>query len=63
MGAYPLLIGVTTAFYLENQSVENADAIGYALGMIIWATQTIFLILLGLISLILMPRKYDSKEK
>lgn len=63
MGAYPLLIGVTTAYYLENQSVENADAIGYALGMIIWATQTIFLILLGLISLILMPRKYDSKEK
>ena len=50
-------------YYLENQSVENADAIGYALGMIIWATQTIFLILLGLISLILMPRKYDSKEK
>ena len=63
MGAYPLLIGVTTAYYLENQSVENADAIGYALGMIIWATQTIFLILLGLISLILMPRKYDSKVK
>ena len=63
MGAYPLLIGVTTAYYLENQSVENADALGYALGMIIWATQTIFLILLGLISLILMPRKYDSKEK
>ena len=62
MGAYPLLIGVTTAYYLENQSVENADALGYALGMIIWATQTIFLILLGLISLILMPRKYDSKE-
>jgi uncharacterized membrane protein YbhN (UPF0104 family) len=63
MGAYPLLIGVTTAYYLNDQSVENADAIGYALGMIIWATQTIFLILLGLISLILMPRKYDSKEK
>ena len=61
MGAYPILIGVTTAYFLENQSIENADAIGYALGMIIWSTQTIFLILLGLISLILMPRKYDSK--
>ncbi|MDO7613333.1 MAG: flippase-like domain-containing protein, partial [Crocinitomicaceae bacterium] len=50
MGAYPLLIGITTAYYLQKQGVENADAIGNALGMVIWATQTIFLILLGLIS-------------
>jgi hypothetical protein len=62
MGAYPLLIGVTTAYYLQNQGVENADAIGNALGMVIWATQTIFLILLGLISFILMPRKFKSKN-
>jgi hypothetical protein len=62
MGAYPLLIGITTAYYLQKQGVENADAIGNALGMVIWATQTIFLILLGLISFILMPRKYKSKD-
>ncbi|MDA8910822.1 flippase-like domain-containing protein [Crocinitomicaceae bacterium] len=62
MGAYPLLIGITTAYYLQKQGVENADAIGNALGMVIWATQTIFLILLGLISLVLMPRKYKSKD-
>ena len=62
MGAYPLLIGITTAYYLQKQGVENADAIGNALGMVIWATQTIFLILLGLISFILMPRKYNSKD-
>jgi len=63
MGAYPLLIGITTAYYLQKQGVENADAIGNALGMVIWATQTIFLILLGLISLVLMPRKYNTDEK
>ena len=63
MGAYPLLIGITTAYYLQKQGVENADAIGNALGMLIWATQTIFLILLGLISLVLMPRKYNTDEK
>ena len=62
MGAYPLLIGVTAAYYLENQGHENAEAIGNALGMIIWATQTLFLILLGLISLVLMPRKYRDNE-
>ena len=63
MGAYPLLIGITTAYYLQKQGVENADAIGNALGMVIWATQTIFLILLGLISLVLMPKKYNTDEK
>ena len=63
MGAYPLLIGITTAYYLQKQGVENADAIGNALGLVIWATQTIFLILLGLISLVLMPRKYNTDEK
>ena len=26
MGAYPLLIGITTAYYLQRQGVENADA-------------------------------------
>ena len=61
MGAYPLLIGITTAYYLQKQGIENAEAIGNALGMVIWATQTIFLILLGLISLILMPRKYKPE--
>ena len=63
MGAYPLLIGITTAYYLQKQGVENAEAIGNALGMVIWATQTLFLILLGLISLVLMPRKYNTDEK
>lgn len=62
MGAYPLLIGITTAYYLQKQGVENAEAIGNALGMVIWATQTIFLILLGLISFILMPRKYKPND-
>jgi hypothetical protein len=30
---------------------------------VIWATQTIFLILLGLVSLVLMPRKHNADEK
>jgi hypothetical protein len=63
MGAYPLLIGVITAYYLKEQGIADADAIGNALGMVIWTTQTIFLILLGLISLILMPRKYSVDEQ
>jgi hypothetical protein len=63
MGAYPLLIGITTAYYINNSGGSDGLAIGNALGMVIWATQTIFLILLGLISLVLMPRKYNTDEK
>ena len=63
MGAYPLLIGITTAYYLKEMGVDDSLAIGNAIGMVIWATQTLFLILLGLISLVLMPRKYKSNEK
>ena len=62
-GAYPLLIGITAAFYLNEMGVADSLAIGNALGMVIWATQTIFLILLGLFSLILMPKKYAADEK
>lgn len=62
MGAYPLLVGVTTAYYLNEMGVDDALAIGNAIGMVIWATQTLFLILLGLISLVLMPRKHKSNE-
>ena len=63
MGAYPLLIGVITAYYLKEQGIADADAIGNAFGMVIWTTQTIFLILLGILSLILMPRKYSVDEQ
>ena len=63
MGAYPLLIGITVAYYLSEMGVADSLAIGNALGMVIWATQTIFLILLGLFSLLLMPKKYAADEK
>ena len=63
MGAYPLLIGITAAYYLNEMGVADSLAIGNALGMVIWATQTIFLILLGLISLVLMPKKYAADDK
>ena len=63
MGAYPLLIGITAAYYLNEMGIADSLAIGNALGMVIWATQTIFLILLGLISLVLMPKKYAADDK
>jgi glycosyltransferase 2 family protein len=61
IGTFPLLVALVVVFYLGDEN-PNALAIGNALGMLIWVSQTIFLIILGLISLILLPKNFD-KEK
>lgn len=60
IGTYPLLVGLVVAFYIGDKHSE-AQAIGNALGMLIWVSQTVLMILLGLLSLALLPRNY-SKE-
>lgn len=62
IGAFPFLVGLVIAFYL-NDSNPNALAVGNALGMLIWVSQTILLIVLGLISLILLPKNYQKESK
>jgi len=57
IGTYPLLVGIVSGFYLNKQGIEHADAIANALGMLIWMSQTILMITLGLISLYILPRK------
>jgi uncharacterized membrane protein YbhN (UPF0104 family) len=61
IGTFPLLVGLVVLFYL-GEDTPNAVAIGNALGMLIWASQTLLLIILGLISLILIPKNF-AKEK
>lgn len=60
IGAFPFLVGLVIVFYLQNEN-PNALAIGNALGMLIWVSQTILLIVLGLISLILFRKKNNNK--
>lgn len=60
IGAFPLLVGLVVVFYLGDEEPQ-AQAIGNAIGMLIWVSQTIFLIILGLLSLFLLPNNY-SKE-
>lgn len=60
IGTFPLLVGLVVVFYLEKDN-PNALAIGNALGMLIWVSQTLFLIILGLISLILLPKNFDKE--
>lgn len=57
MGAYPMLVGIVIAFYIgDTIGQDEAKGVGNALGMMIWASQTIMLILFGLISLFLVQR-------
>lgn len=60
IGTFPFLVGLVIVFYLKD-SDPNAQAIGNALGMLIWVSQTLLLIFLGLISLFLLPKNH-SKE-
>lgn len=63
IGAYPFLVGVVVVYFIgDSGSKETVEGIGKALGMIIWLSQTLMLIFLGLISLIFLPRNY-KKEK
>ena len=57
IGVYPLLVGLIVSVYM--QGAEGGSPIGgnaQALGYIIWVSQTVMIILLGAISLLLMPR-------
>ncbi|PKR81390.1 TIGR00374 family protein [Brumimicrobium salinarum] len=64
IGAYPYLVGIVVIFFIGSD-FDNplaAEGVGKALGMIIWLSQTVMMIVLGLLSLVLLPRNY-KKEK
>lgn len=57
LGSYPLLVGIVVAYFLTDLPKDEAFAIGNALGLIVWVSQTLLLIVLGLISWFLIPKK------
>jgi len=57
IGTYPLLVGIVSGFYLKKEGIDHPEAIANALGMLIWMSQTLLMIVLGLISLYILPRK------
>lgn len=61
IGTFPLLVAMVVVFYLSDAE-PNALAIGNALGMMIWVSQTILLIVMGLISLVLLPKNYTKED-
>lgn len=63
IGTYPLLVGLVVAFYINKDHPTDAEAIGKALGLLVWASQTILMIVLGLISLVLLPKNYTQENE
>jgi len=62
IGTYPLLVGLVVAYYIGDEH-ENAQAVGNALGLLMWASQTILMIILGLVSMALLPKNFTKEEK
>ena len=63
IGTYPLLVGFVTAHYLSNDDPDHSLAIANALGMLIWASQAIVMVVLGLVSLYFLPKTYSTDER
>lgn len=64
IGAYPYLVGIVVIYFTSSNLIthEETEGIGKALGMVIWLSQTVLIIILGLISLLLLPRNYKKER-
>jgi uncharacterized membrane protein YbhN (UPF0104 family) len=62
IGVYPLLVGLVISFYIKSDEPTDAEGIGNALGMLMWVSQTIMMIILGLLSLLLLPKNYSKSN-
>lgn len=61
IGTYPVLVSLVVAFYIGNE-YKDALGIGNALGWILWLSQTLLTIVLGIISFILLPNNYTLEN-
>ena len=60
IGVFPLVVGLVIEYYLKDQYGTQAWGIGCALGTIIWASQTLLIIVLGMLSFFLLPKNYSK---
>ncbi|MDF3027619.1 MAG: putative transrane protein [Fluviicola sp.] len=60
IGVFPIVVGLVIEYYLRDQYGSEAKGIGYALGMIIWSSQTVLIISLGVLSFFLLPKNYSK---
>lgn len=59
LGVFPLVVGMVIEYFLiDTLGSAEAKGIGWALAMIIWSSQTILIIALGLLSFVLLPKNF-----
>ncbi len=61
IGTYPLMVSLVVGFYIGKE-YDNGFGIGNALGWIMWLSQTLMTIILGVISFILLPKNFSSEN-
>jgi uncharacterized protein (TIRG00374 family) len=61
IGTYPMMVSLVVGFYIGKE-YENGLGIGNALGWIMWLSQTLMTIILGVISFILLPKNFSSEN-
>ena len=59
IGTSPVLVSLVVAFYIGDE-YKDALGIGNALGWILWLSQTLLMIILGIISFILLPNNFKQ---
>lgn len=61
IGTYPMMVSLVVGFYIGKE-YENGLGIGNALGWIMWLSQTLMTIILGVISFILLPKNFSAEN-
>jgi glycosyltransferase 2 family protein len=62
IGTYPLVVGWVIQFFLQKEGISNGKVEADALGMLIWSSQTVVLLLMGLISFFFIPSKSKAND-
>jgi glycosyltransferase 2 family protein len=62
LGVFPLVVGMVVEYFLKDSSDFDRDGVGLALGMIIWSSQTLLVVVLGLVSFVLLPKNYNDEH-
>ncbi len=61
IGTYPMMVSLVVGFYIGKE-YDNGLGIGNALGWIMWLSQTLLMIILGVISFILLPKNFSAEN-
>ncbi len=62
IGTYPLVVGWVIHFFLQKEGISNGKVEADALGMLIWSSQTVVLLIMGLISFFFIPSKPSTHD-